>query len=472
MSAEEFWDVYEKSEDTLDIYDEAYSFFSKKLPDNFEEKYDFIEMISEILNNHETNKKFDKVIEFHNLIKNVHPHLITNFGELSETFIMSYYTFCKNKFDIEKLFTQEVNKSLDSFDTFMDNFKKLIYYQHTDIIDNNILVKYQEAWDSDEIDVEDVRKLAVFKIYHTLEELYLNYLKTGSFEKNDFIKKLDEYKIEKENNILNLYEKIFLEEKIDVEQIHQLLVEDQLKLIRLLEIHFLKSMLKKGFRFPTINCIWVIMGNYWLKNKTHNEPLFSINTEKFEEHLLELPDGFFSDTQSDAFGVIWGSVYIYDFLLENGIIKSEEYQVFLENNRTLKARYIVNYPHSLWEYNFVHHWQKPNGISEMEFEQETLIFEKSLNFDEYDFDSFRNEIQEELATLGELSTYIEHEIVNINNVNKNNLKENNFFWDDEDFFISPTNLKPIVKNSIEKIGRNDPCHCGSGKKFKKCCYTN
>jgi len=22
-----------------------------------------------------------------------------------------------------------------------------------------------------------------------------------------------------------------------------------------------------------------------------------------------------------------------------------------------------------------------------------------------------------------------------------------------------------------KIGRNDPCACGSGKKFKKCCYT-
>lgn len=21
-----------------------------------------------------------------------------------------------------------------------------------------------------------------------------------------------------------------------------------------------------------------------------------------------------------------------------------------------------------------------------------------------------------------------------------------------------------------KIGRNDPCSCGSGKKFKKCCY--
>lgn len=24
---------------------------------------------------------------------------------------------------------------------------------------------------------------------------------------------------------------------------------------------------------------------------------------------------------------------------------------------------------------------------------------------------------------------------------------------------------------VEKIGRNDPCPCGSGKKFKKCCIA-
>jgi len=27
---------------------------------------------------------------------------------------------------------------------------------------------------------------------------------------------------------------------------------------------------------------------------------------------------------------------------------------------------------------------------------------------------------------------------------------------------------PIV-NAERKIGRNDPCPCGSGRKFKKCC---
>jgi SEC-C motif-containing protein len=27
----------------------------------------------------------------------------------------------------------------------------------------------------------------------------------------------------------------------------------------------------------------------------------------------------------------------------------------------------------------------------------------------------------------------------------------------------------LTEKRVEKIGRNDPCHCGSGKKSKKCC---
>ncbi len=29
--------------------------------------------------------------------------------------------------------------------------------------------------------------------------------------------------------------------------------------------------------------------------------------------------------------------------------------------------------------------------------------------------------------------------------------------------------KPVVKSNEEKVGRNNPCPCGSGKKYKKCC---
>lgn len=29
----------------------------------------------------------------------------------------------------------------------------------------------------------------------------------------------------------------------------------------------------------------------------------------------------------------------------------------------------------------------------------------------------------------------------------------------------------VVQRHVDKIGRNDPCPCGSGKKYKKCCAT-
>jgi preprotein translocase subunit SecA len=35
-------------------------------------------------------------------------------------------------------------------------------------------------------------------------------------------------------------------------------------------------------------------------------------------------------------------------------------------------------------------------------------------------------------------------------------------------------LQPVqqVVRGTAKIGRNDPCPCGSGKKYKKCCGAN
>jgi SEC-C motif-containing protein len=37
------------------------------------------------------------------------------------------------------------------------------------------------------------------------------------------------------------------------------------------------------------------------------------------------------------------------------------------------------------------------------------------------------------------------------------------------YFLSGKNLPKRPLNAGPKIGRNDPCSCGSGKKFKKCC---
>ena len=37
------------------------------------------------------------------------------------------------------------------------------------------------------------------------------------------------------------------------------------------------------------------------------------------------------------------------------------------------------------------------------------------------------------------------------------------------FFVDGKIIKNSVKNPHKDLGRNDPCFCGSGKKYKKCC---
>ena len=32
----------------------------------------------------------------------------------------------------------------------------------------------------------------------------------------------------------------------------------------------------------------------------------------------------------------------------------------------------------------------------------------------------------------------------------------------------PVSRAPVVKSDLEKVGRNEPCPCGSGRKYKAC----
>lgn len=39
----------------------------------------------------------------------------------------------------------------------------------------------------------------------------------------------------------------------------------------------------------------------------------------------------------------------------------------------------------------------------------------------------------------------------------------------EDITDLERKLNPPARHEVRKVGRNEPCICGSGKKFKKCC---
>lgn len=42
----------------------------------------------------------------------------------------------------------------------------------------------------------------------------------------------------------------------------------------------------------------------------------------------------------------------------------------------------------------------------------------------------------------------------------------------EELTLAAKNLEELQRTVQTKIGRNDPCPCGSGHKFKRCCATS
>lgn len=45
-------------------------------------------------------------------------------------------------------------------------------------------------------------------------------------------------------------------------------------------------------------------------------------------------------------------------------------------------------------------------------------------------------------------------------------------WDDDSSVDEPWDHPSTIRNTEPRVGRNDPCPCGSGKKYKKCCGKN
>ena len=237
-------------------------------------------------------------------------------------------------------------------------------------------------------------------------------------------------------------------------------------------------MYQRNLTFMLSGRLWDKLLVFWEESNSTKrlkpDTYFSVNLKKYERYLSVLSGDMFLSNRSEMIAVLWGSVYIYDFLKSIELISQETYDRFIKVSRILKGKVIGLWTKDLWNSDFVHRWQKPDGISSTEFEEEAKIFQKSISFKNLEFTRLRKEIAEELEHIGELSRYIIEGGKSGDDRVDSSLSEELF--DPEQEVEVNENSDPeehgdriIPVRTEKKIGRNDPCPCGSGKKYKKCC---
>ncbi|MHB8127087.1 MAG: SEC-C metal-binding domain-containing protein [Desulfitobacteriaceae bacterium] len=193
---------------------------------------------------------------------------------------------------------------------------------------------------------------------------------------------------------------------------------------------FLKYMYEeKNVSFPAASLIWFeamdILINEDQVDETRDDfdEIFALNPELYSDEIFKR-FGFLSTNTASAVAIAWGMSYVYDFLKKYDYISDSVHNSAMTEILSVQVEIIKARAKELWKYNYLHQWVKPDSVEEKDFIKEKEDFE-------YTFSNI-------------IKTVIE----------------------------PYPSLKTVAKKvplTVVKIGRNDPCSCGSGKKYKKCC---
>lgn len=484
MTVEEFWDKYTNN-DILEIFDDACELFSTDLPDYFIEEYDVEEILLEVRGHLETEKNFDKILEFTDLIKNKQLELYQNLFQYFDDFLIDYYCFKQDGEQVIKAFRNFNNDPLQDFDAYLTQLNRVLFYQHTEILEQSVNEdSYRLVQNSNKLMDGAEFDLAFIKMYTTLQRVYESKGKAPDIA--SFISTMEGYDFEFKESFASSLETGLFKPMLDAESINDLFKKDKEKAFTVIRSSFFSYMHSKDIQFYVSAKITDRLPSYWYeKNKTTKtaNAFFAIETSSFDKFIHSFSGGMFSSNESESIAILWGCVHFYEFLYKHNYISQETFENFLQSSKVIKGRIIARYLPDLWKSDFVHIWPKPDCISEVEFIQERNIFKKGMGLKYKPFGELRAEISDELAEIGELAYHIDEGAKQSPEMNTSlldsffdsheQLAQNAFSVSDEEYprelhRVNEDTDIPYVREE-KKVGRNEPCPCGSGKKYKKCC---
>jgi len=476
MTEKEFMDEYLENP-CFENFEEPLEFLRNQIDDEFKNKYSITEILLSVIDCLRDNHYPEELYSLWLLIKEKYSDFYhENFEEID--FKVIEYLLCKKKFD-------EIESPLDNIinDPTKDLFRTIICYNHlmcyqqTEYLDEAIIRNYEELAEHENTTPMIAENYAFTKFYLLIQEMYEN----KEFDRKRLSDELAIYDFEFNDKLFEHFEQNWFKPDLNEGELIKIFKGQEEYRHKALNAYFQKYMHERGFNFYLSYHLTYIFDIHLESNNYDYDDFdeyYSIKENLFSGFIESLYINFYRKSPSRIFFILWGLVYFYDFLLESGYISKSVYdnaqKIILEE----KAWAILMFNHVLWSNNFVHHWQKPDSINEEEFENEEIVFLNSMGFLKLPYQDFLEINQEELKEIGELYNrmiYITNNYFPVDyDEGINDDDEDEYEDDDDDFFdddkeddddesYTGTYIRKV------KIGRNEPCPCGSGKKYKYCC---
>ncbi len=449
---------YEKDPDeALDaLYNEKeddgkrFRFFKQLISEFPELEIDWFEAFLDIKHYLLMHERDEDIHFFINWYSNKFPDEYRKSYEFIEGDLCNYYLFKKDDKSLQKSIDFIQKNPVSAIDTLTIRLLfQLIYhgkYQQAVILS-------EQVWKPIDESTELIGHAAfdfINTIYiNSLQKYYESVLTNTPIDTGIILKKAIEMGFSDDKE---LFDEILIAVKFDLDigLIKTSIEEKKDKHMLHLNIQFLKYMYKQ-FNLPFIfaELMWQLIATLKIFGKHGNENWFYIDAKTMDKHIVERYDSFLGSNELQIFGKVWGFDYVISFLNHTHLITPDQYQVMSENNYHFKNEMMKIVGGDLWKMMYVFDWPEIDSSMRSrvnpEFFESTFVMEKgeamARIMDYFSSDPPCERIIKELKLYGNKSPQVVYD------------------------GVSPYIAEPV-------IGRNDPCPCGSGKKYKKCCLSN
>ncbi len=391
----------------------------------------------------------EKVEELVDLFAKIFPGEYEEEYEFIEGSLITYYLFTNNIDKVNQRLEIVKKNPAKGIDTVtMRAMYQLIYHGHYSTALEYSHAVWKSVFESDEIWGYPHYHFCTTLYLNALEQAYTNLKKGIPTDWKQFMTEMVEYDIQEDGKIFQgVYQTLESPFKKD-ELINLIEIRKREEVNLVLNIHFLKYM-KDQFDIP-----FMLSDRWWnmltakklFKKKNNIDDYFHIPYETLDQHFASHYDAMFRSNDIEIFGKVWGLEYVYHFLREYEMISEENFSRMNENIRALKYLFARITDDDLWKMDYIFKWPQlylPDS-------SEKIVFQSTFTNNAEDFKE-------------KVDNYLNDQYMVFPERLKQELKlPEDKEWDDE------YSQLPFVKESPD-IGRNDPCPCGSGKKYKNCC---
>lgn len=378
------WTQYYEALSGLERYEFLIETLSEGLEKDFYDEADIVSALLLIKFELMESCSIERYVNLINILEKCNSEVFNEgYDYLIDEFI-NYHAFIGNLEKIQKYMKPFIDNSLKGVDQTMEGFRSIVYYGYDKLAVDIATKCWKGVSTSEEILEESKQEFAEVISYNMIRDLCRELKVSGNIEDEKIIPyfggnnlKLNSQWLKIIRNSLNGQNvNLLMDLNTDVKR------KESLQRIMGAFIDNLVNEKSVGFTLSAILCDKIL--NYFEKRKiskhknSSTEEYFYIEVQGLDEFLHEVFEGLFSYDYMMETAFLWIIPYLYDFLYSKKIISKNLYNKIIEELKELKKNYIRRNSSTLWKYDFVHRWNKPDHMSDKDFQQESLLFKSTL----------------------------------------------------------------------------------------------